>query len=304
MNLQRFLFQLLVHLFPRSTRNRTGHEMLEVIEDRVDAAGETSLHDVGREAFGFVAGACTAWRSHLGTAAGVRTGASLGSALWFGLLVGLGPGRRTISHWLEPGALLGANGVDFHIAASVLAAIALILVRSARTQWAVALLITGVALAAVSNSQPWSNTSDLVLYEFRWLALPAIAVLWLRIGASRSQTLPVVVGASVGALGGFGSPFAGRNYDMALNELLAFAPSAAIVTVVLLAIAAPLLSPGTAAMMIPGAAHLGIAGTAQALRGSGFGDMTDPTLVLLALWLSFASALRLRFARRRIGPSA
>ena len=106
---------------------------------------------------------------------------------------------------------------------------------------------------------------------------------------------------SVGAVGGLGGPWAGRNYAIALDQLspgtpfeseLAIAAIAAVFTL------GPLLWPALFARLLPAAIHLGALGLIVAIRQSYVSGPNGLTALALAVWLSVAASLPFLIKRR------
>lgn len=298
MKLKRFLLRSLVRLYPRSTRELIGDELLDALDDSLRSSG---WRLAARESAGLVVGAAGSWRSYLMTATSVHAGLVLGLSAWWGFLVGLGPGRRAVTHWLEPGQMSYSQQVEpWLLAVSAIAVVFLVAVPVTKSKIAVMLLLTGAGLAAVSNKLSWEGLLELVLYEIRWLVPIGGAMFLLRRGARRMTLLPIVLPMFVASLGGIGAPWAGRNYGLALWELSPDGiPLGVLVVGLAIILLGPLLSPGAMAPFIPAIGHLGLMGLAAFLRQGTIRPVNDPILAVLAVWLIVAVSARLYIGQRR-----
>lgn len=252
-------YQLLLRTFPAHVRRQTGDEMLEALE-----AAEPSGRRVFAESLALVTGSTLAWHRHLSATRSVRGAAFVGALVWFGIVLGAGPGiRLRVLARGDTNALIDTPLVVLAAALFVLSLIALLMSRTASIAFGCGAVITAGASTTIGS---W-GVLDSVAYEARWSGF-ALGVAVALAPPNRKRRpkavvlLPLATATAV-ILMLWPSPLfqSGRNYAMTIrfefvDLLTGTMPSWLFAALLLTAAVLPLINRAVGAAVAPVAAHL------------------------------------------------
>ena len=262
--------RLLVASFPGHVRAQRGDEMLDALE-----MSTTSRRGMARELLSLIWGSAIAWHIHLASDRAAFRSAAIGALVWFGLLVGVGPGVRML-RFAEGAATYPTTPAAANTMA--LAAFILFVLTAAalqRSRVVAAGLGTGaIVLAGASNSLGQWGGMQSILYEVRWMGI-AMAMALVLAGSHlkgssklKGAGLPLVAAAAaMAALWPVPSAWAGTGHNYArtlqydlfgpVSDFVAGSPWEWFFGVMfVLIIAIPFVVRAAGAIVAPAAAHI------------------------------------------------
>lgn len=245
-------FRLMVRAFPKDYRAEYEDEIIDVMLD----VSPSGLWAGVTESLGLVRAGLGVSERRDATGRRFRTAVEWGAAIWLGLLLGAGAFVRPMG-----AAIMGGSAFEFlanhwtALGGAVLLGGAVVV--AGRVKWLAGLTgVSGLLVAAFSNSNPYWTFPDSFWYEVKWLAPALIMYIALTGRASRppgwAVTLPSAAAVSAVLLV-LGSANPGYSYSTVLwidpVRLMA-------VYTALLAVGLVWVVPSVGAMAIVPIAHL------------------------------------------------